>query len=397
MDLKSGYPYWLIKNGLTDTYPGLRQNHKCEVLIIGGGISGALSAYHLCNAGFDVTIVDRRHFGIGSTCASTALIQYETDDEFTTLVNKYGEEKATSIHQLTLKAVNDLGTLIKKNKIDCEYKQRSSLYFASRIKDKKRLIADFEARTKAGFSLELWDQKMIESKFPFTASAAIWSRNGAELDALKLTNSLLKIISNKGASLFNRTNIVKIIKTKNKFVVTTDSGKIIKAKHVVVASGYESEQFLSKKYSTLHSTYALISEPVAPSHLWYQSCLIWETARPYSYLRTTSDNRIIIGGKDEPFYNPLKRDAMMKKKNKDLIHTYSKMFPDTKIISDFSWTGTFAETKDSLPYIDKRYGINYILGFGGNGITFSQMAGALLPDLIKGRTNPDLKLFSFQR
>ena len=397
MNLKSGYPFWLLKNGLPHTYPSLKTDHHCEVLIIGGGISGVLTAYHLANAGLEVTVVDGRHFGTGSTCASTALIQYETDAHLTELSEKYGKIKATRCLELTQSAVNDLGKIIDKNHIECEYKKRDSLYLASTKKDLLKITEEYEARTAAGFELEWWDTSKIESRFPFSASGAIWSQNGAELNALKLTYSLLKIISPKGVSLYDGTKVVQIHKRKGKFEITTANEIKIHCKHVVVTCGYESESFLPKKVSTLNSTYAVVSEPVLPSSLWYRSCLIWETARPYLYMRTTTDNRIIIGGKDEPFYNPQKRDALLNQKTKDLTKSFSKKFPDISFHPEFTWTGTFAETKDSLPYIDKYRGLIYVMGFGGNGITYSQMAGKLVTDIINGKNNPDLALFAFNR
>ncbi|MBL0341366.1 MAG: FAD-binding oxidoreductase [Bacteroidetes bacterium] len=397
MNLKSGYPYWLLKHGLPNTYPSLKKNHKCEVLVIGGGISGVLTAYHLTKAGMEVTQVDGRHFGTGSTCASTALIQYETDRHLTDLAEMYGKDKAIKCHELTLTAVNDLSKLIKLHNIECEFKNRDSLYLASTLKDKAKLTREYEARLEAGFELELWDKAKIESKFPFSAPAAIWSKNGAELNALKLTYALLKINSRLGVSLFDGTRVVQINKTKGKYEATTNHDTKIQCRHIVIACGYESELFLQNKISSLNSTYALVSEPVLPSDLWYRSCLIWETARPYIYMRTTSDNRIVVGGKDEPFYNPKKRDSLLNKKTKDLTRSFVKKFPTVPFFPEFTWTGTFAETKDSLPYIDKYRGLIYVMGFGGNGITYSQMAGKLVADIIKGKNNPDLELFAFNR
>lgn len=46
------------------------------------------------------------------------------------------------------------------------------------------------------------------------------------------------------------------------------------------------------------------------------NALIWETATPYIYLRTTSDNRILMGGKDIPFSNPVRRDNLLMRKAK---------------------------------------------------------------------------------
>ena len=45
MDLRSGHPYWLLKNGLLASYPPLRRPETCDVAVLGGGVTGALVAY----------------------------------------------------------------------------------------------------------------------------------------------------------------------------------------------------------------------------------------------------------------------------------------------------------------------------------------------------------------
>jgi hypothetical protein len=70
MELVAGYPFWFIKSGLPYQYPKLLENVKCQAAIIGGGISGALTAYHLINAGIECILVDGRTIGLGCTCAS---------------------------------------------------------------------------------------------------------------------------------------------------------------------------------------------------------------------------------------------------------------------------------------------------------------------------------------
>jgi len=63
MELVAGYPYWLIKSGFPCQYPKLLEQARSEAVIIGGGISGALTAYHLINAGVDCLLVDGRTVG----------------------------------------------------------------------------------------------------------------------------------------------------------------------------------------------------------------------------------------------------------------------------------------------------------------------------------------------
>ena len=86
MDLRSGHPFWLLKNGLLADYPSLKHDESCEVAIIGGGITGALVAYYLTKEGVETVLVDKRDIGAGSTAASTALLQYEIDTELHDLI-----------------------------------------------------------------------------------------------------------------------------------------------------------------------------------------------------------------------------------------------------------------------------------------------------------------------
>jgi glycine/D-amino acid oxidase-like deaminating enzyme len=107
----------------------------------------------------------------------------------------------------------------------------------------------------------------------------------------------------------------------------------------------------------------------------------------------------MVGGFDEPFQDPKRRDKLMEKKNEAIIKRFKKLFPDSKIEIDFYWCGTFGETKDGLPFIGEHKDhpdMYFALGYGGNGITFSVIAAEMIKDLYLG--NPtDSDLFAFDR
>jgi len=71
VDLKSGYPFWAIRNGLMHAFPRLERDLRCEIVVIGGGISGALIADELAAHGHEVAVIEQRDIGWGSTAAST--------------------------------------------------------------------------------------------------------------------------------------------------------------------------------------------------------------------------------------------------------------------------------------------------------------------------------------
>jgi len=158
---------------------------------------------------------------------------------------------------------------------------------------------------------------------------------------------------------------------------------------IVNASGYDITEFVDKKIVKLNSIYALASEHIqSPVPVWKDKTLLWNTADPYLYMRLTKDSRVIIGGRDEEFYNSSKRDKLIKKKSSLLKKDFSKLFPEIELIPEFSWAGTFGNTKDALPYIgayNKIPHTYYALGFGGNGITFSLIAAEIIRDMITGK------------
>jgi len=88
MNLTSSHPFWAVCNGLPESYPSLKQDVSCDVVVIGGGITGALVALHLTEAGTKTLVIDKRDIGTGSTSASTALLQYEIDLPLRELIKK---------------------------------------------------------------------------------------------------------------------------------------------------------------------------------------------------------------------------------------------------------------------------------------------------------------------
>ena len=400
MNLTSGYPYWLINSGLPVNYPKLEQSVKTDVAIIGGGISGALTAYYLVNAGLNCIVVDARTVGLGSTCASTSLLQYELDKPLCELENQIGLQAAVRAYKSCSESIDTLQSISQKIKFTLFEKQKS-LFFAAHKKDKKLIEKEFLVRKKSGFQVQLLDEKEIHQQFGFSSPAAILSEQGATTDAYMFTHALLKASVIKGLQVFDRTVISRIEYKKKGVELITEKGHIVTANKIVNASGYEITEFLEKKIVKLNSTYALASENIqSPIPAWKDKTLLWNTADPYLYMRLTTDNRIIIGGRDEEFYSPLKRDKLIGKKSALLKSDFSKLFPAIELIPEFCWTGTFGTTKDALPYIgtySKTPHTYYALGFGGNGITFSVIAAEIICDMITGKKNKDALLYSFNR
>jgi len=400
MKLSSGYPFWLIKDGLPFNYSKLEESIQTDVVILGGGISGALVAFYLISAGVNCVVVDARTIGLGSTCASTSLLQYEIDTPLCKLKSMVGLKNAIRSYQLCAESIYTIESIAKKLNYK-EFNLKDSLYYAAFKKDISFLKEEFAIRKQSGFEVSYLDQKEIMSEFNIAVPGAILSQCGGEINAYSFTHALHQYGIKEGLKVYDRTPVKKIQHNKNGIILNSENGNTIKAKKLVYATGYESINFIKEKIVDLHSTYATVTEQANnKTEFWKDNAIIWNTANPYLYMRTTTDKRIIVGGRDEVFFNSEKRDKLIDKKRNLLVSDFNRVFPDIEFKPEFSWTGTFGATMDGLPYIGEYQSLPnsyFSLGFGGNGITFSLIAAQIITDLITGKKNKDAEIFSFKR
>lgn len=402
MDLRTGTPVWLLEPGALPGWPDLEASRDAEVVVIGAGISGALAALHLSEAGLDVLVLDRREAGRGSTAASTSLLQYEIDTSLVELRSKIGHDAAARAYQRSARAVERLGALTESLDGDSGFAWRPSLYLGVTREDAVQLEAEARARSECGLDVELLDARDIRDRFPFQRPAAIRSVLAAEADALRLTLLLLRKAELLGATIRTGagSEVVAMNRGSSSPVLTTSAGHAVRARNVVFATGYESECYLPRPVGKLFSTYAMATEPEESLDGWEDRCLIWETSRPYLYLRTTPSGRVLVGGEDERISDADARDALIERKCSDLARRARGIWPSFKLEPACAWGGFFGETPDGLPVIGCPPGMPgayFALGYGGNGITFSLIAAEIITGAITGRPDPDAELFSFGR
>lgn len=401
MDLHSGLAFWLVKNQLYDYFHPLEKKHKTEVAIIGSGITGSLVAHELGKAGIQVSVFDKRTIGTGSTVASTAQLQYEIDVPLSKMVDIVDESIAVKAYHASLQSIKDIGKVLKEAKVDADYKNVSSVWLASYKKDLKLLEKEFAIREKYHLPVSYLDEQQVKKQHHIDAPGALKNSEAAQMDAYAAATGLLKHHLAKGElELFTHTRITKWQEVKNGYELQTENGQTIQCKYVVIAAGFEAGQFLPKEVMQLQSTYALISKPVHEQELWPERSLIWETKEPYFYMRTTSDNRMMIGGEDEEFKDPVKRDDLLREKIRKLEKQFHKTYPDIPFETEMAWCGTFSSTKDGLPYIGTWPGKSrmfFALGYGGNGITFSMIAAQVIRNILQGKEDEREAVFAFDR
>lgn len=400
MNLYSGTPYWMVKDALWNYSRPLCEDTHAQVVVIGGGITGALVAHELVGAGIDCCVVDKRTPGTGSSCASTALLQYEIDVPLCRMARLMPEQDAVAAYRACLEAIDDLERLFRETGVDAGFRRVPSLFYASDRAGVRLLREEYAMRRRHGLPTEYACRERVAEAVGIDVRAALMNDVSAQMDAYKAADGLLRHDLANGLRLFTHTEIVRWKRRAGGYELRTRTGRRIACEQVVVAAGFEAGPFLPKRLMQLTSTFAIASQPVEEGLLWPRRCLIWETREPYLYIRTDDNGRIIVGGEDVAADSALLRRLLLPQKARVLERKFRRLFPRIPFAAEMAWAGTFSSTRDGLPLIGamrRDPHLSFALGYGGNGITFSVIAAQILSRTLRGETDPRAHIFSPER
>lgn len=393
-DLREGDPPWrCLSRGAP---PRLARDTKCDVLVVGAGITGALMAEHLSARGHDVCVIDRERPGFGSTLASTAMLLWEIDRPLAELADFYGFETAADVYRRSHAAVQGLAGLVGALGLPCGFSPRASLYLAAGDAGPATLRAELAAREKAGLPGVFLDHPALLGAFGFDREAAILSPGSADVDPLLLAHGLCAAATKHGARFFTAE-----AKQYDGTDVETADGIAIEARHVVLATGYVMPDIVTSNLHDTGASWAIATPPQPPGALWRDRALVWEASENYLYARTTTDGRIVIGGEDETgMTDPAARAALAPQKARAILAKLQALRPQARARAERIWSGVFGTTQDGLPLVGAVPGHPRVFaayGYGGNGITFSYMASRMIAAMIEGRGEDGFDTFALDR
>ncbi len=399
LDLTTGRPVWNAYRAPPVPTQPLVRDVSADVLVVGMGISGAMVAESLTAAGYSVIMIDRRGPVLGSTPASTALVLYEIDEPLRVLTTHIGRRDAEAAWRRSRLAVANLSDRVKELAIDCGLTPRPSLLIGGDRLDAAGLQEEAAARRAAGLYAEFLSPKQLRQRYGIARDGAILSPGNLAVDPRKLAAGLLLKSQERGARCYAPAEATDIISGKKSVNVATRCGPVIKADHVVLATGYELPDIVPKGGHAITSTWAIATKPQRHA-LWPEEAFIWEASDPYLYLRSTADGRVVCGGEDEPFSDETARDALIEAKAGTIARKLAALMPALDTTPEFKWTGSFGTTRSGLPLIGrlpKHPNVFAVMGYGGNGMTYSRIAAEIVLAELSGSPDSDADLFGFVR
>lgn len=399
MNIHNGSLYWPTTTKAFEPKIAVHPLDMYDVVIVGAGMSGSLTALALAEAGLQVALLDKRVMGSGSTSANTGLLQYSNDIMLHELIDQIGEKDAVRFYQLCYEAMDHLEVVAKSLDEDPDFIRRPSLCFASEENDVEKLKAEYITLQKYNFPCDYLGRNEIASKFSFEKDGALLTLGDAEVNPLKFVQGVLRKAENLGVHLFPYTEVIDVVDVSDHLDIRT-SGQNFFAKNIVYTTGYETTPVGKRVGADINRSYVMVSNVVKDLSDWHEQALIWETQRPYLYARTCKEGRIIVGGLDEDKPEAPQSDELIMKRAENLLKQIKELFPQYDLSIDYAYAASFGESIDNLPFIgqhptkDKHY---YLLGYGGNGTVYSMLGSHILRDLLTGQKNDDAEIVQLEK
>ncbi|UXS04639.1 NAD(P)/FAD-dependent oxidoreductase [Agrobacterium tumefaciens] len=395
-DLREFRPVWMDSPRISVRTRNTASLQKYDVIIVGAGISGALVAHAVAQSGKSVLIIDKGDPVRGSSIASTAMIQHEIDVPLHQLQKMIGKADARRVWQRSAQAVLRLEEIVKSLDISCSMRRKKALYLAGNDYGSRALKMEAEARAEAGIDAKYLGPRELRECFDIERTGAILSNISASANPGQLTAGLLRHLARRKVEIVSGVEVTDMKDFSDGVVLATGSGKLLIANHAVFCTGYEFLKVLESKRHEIISTWALASDVGVRIPDWLHDHIVWEASDPYLYLRTDQPGRLIAGGEDE--HDPLAFQDGKRLQAK----TYSIRIKLAELLNvdigqpAYRWAAAFGSTTTGLPLIGNVPGhanVYSVMGFGGNGITFSQIAADIVAAAINGVKDPDSHLF----
>ncbi|WP_414048974.1 NAD(P)/FAD-dependent oxidoreductase [Macrococcus animalis] len=397
--MHNGKVYW------PDTY--LKKSYKDEidthydVVIIGGGMSGALTAYRVAEKGYSTLLVEKDEIGSASSAANTGLMQYMSDKLLHECIKDFGELEAYHFYKASKEGLEDIEKISKLLDSRVNFITRDSLFIASTKRDKKTIKDEYEALKYFDFPVDYIDQTQLLEDYGIDKYNALITHEDAEINPYVFVNEVVKLAhSNYHLDVMEQTELIKYKKVDNQ-IECQFNNQTITADKLIMTTGYANNK-ITKRYINREefvASYAVVTEPIDEKEFWKDKVMIWESARPYLYIRHVPGNRVLIGGLDEKT-DKIPNEKHIQKQGKRLIKALNKLYPELELTIEYAYGARFGETKDGKPFIGKIeedaevYGL---YGYGGNGTVYSSFGSKLLLDMIEGKYNPLSEIFKLKR
>jgi len=401
--------FWLLTAGPYTPNPPLVGEERADVAILGAGFTGLSAALHLKEAepGLKVVVLEQAFVGYGASGrnAGFAMTLFGLTLSLTAL--RFGRQAAAEAHHYMERAVDYVGELVGRYRIECDYERPGFLRVATSPAYVRRIQHEIELAARLGLEgIEWLDAAALREQVHSPLYlGAWWEPRCALLNPAKYVRGLKRAAEEQGARIYEGTPVLAVERRPDGFRLRTPQGSVHAAKIVFATNAYSHLLPPLRRKQVPAFTYIVLTEPLAPERLapigWRNRQGIEDARNLVHYYRLTPDNRLLMGGGDVgvPFGRRMDLDAN-ERIFRELEAYIPRVFPSLRGVRiEARWGGPVSVTVDMAPaigFVGDRRAV-YALGCIGHGVALTTMNGQIIRDLILERRTALTDLFFVSR
>ena len=371
--------------------------HEAKVVVIGGGISGCSTAYHLADNGWNTVLIERDVLTSGTTWHAAGMVtQLGTTPQI------------TKIRKNSVKFYNDLK---KITGLDTSFKQTGTINIATTKSRHQEFMRQKTMSKLFNLDIDVIDKKKFKTLYPIANNkdvlSGLYIPEDGQADPEILTKNISIAAKNKGVKIIEKCKLEKILKRENQIRGVKTNLGTINCEYIVLCAGMWSRQI---------GEAAGVSIPLYPNEHFYMITedyknlpRVLPTFRdPDTYLYAREYHGKMMLGIFEPnAKNAFKKTGKVpnnfsfgefkvdKKYIKMLHQLAAKRMPAIKNLTiEKYFSGPESFTPDSnflLGETEEIKNFYVCCGFNSIGIGSSGGAGKAIAEwMIKGHTDQDL-------
>jgi glycine/D-amino acid oxidase-like deaminating enzyme/nitrite reductase/ring-hydroxylating ferredoxin subunit len=383
-------PFWLDA-AEPRRFPQLDRDLHVEIAIVGAGITGLTAAYLLAASGHSVAVFDRARVADRDSGHTSGHLTMVCDRRLSSLVRWWGRDRARSVWDAGLTAIERIESIVRGDQIDCGF-QYVPGYLHAVDGDSERDGGPKAFEDEATLAIDLGFDAAFVDDMPFIGGpAAAFERQG-RIHVSRYLAGLGRAIGQHGGQIFEHSEIESAAPDPRSIRVndrTVFCDRIVLATHMPIVG-------LAPKSDTarLQSKLAPYTSYVVAGRIGkgeVPDALLWDTADPYHYCRIephANHDVVIFGGEDHKTGQASNTAGCLNR----LEEALAGLVPGIEITH--RWSGQVIETPDGLPYIGEFASCQFVAtGFSGNGLTFGTLSGMMALDWVEGRANEWRSIF----
>jgi gamma-glutamylputrescine oxidase len=373
--------------------PALASDTRCEVAVVGGGITGMCAALRLAERGVDVALVESEFCGSGASGRNAGHVTPTIGKDLASLIRQSGRERAARLVQFAERGVEAFEEAIARRGIDCEYVRSGNLIAGVHPRHREPLRASAEAASALGVKTRFVDEgEMRERGLPPAFRFGLLEGCGGHIHPGKYALGLRRALLASGARVYEQTP-VRALHLRGEPRAETSRGSLHARKLLLCTNAYTPVTLGLLRSKTVPVRVTLFATRPLTEHEratlgWRGGEGIYTAHEILENYRIAADGRLIGGTKDVnlAFGNRLpaaQQDETIRK----LERAFRERFPTLASVPiDRYWGGWIALTIDNLPIhgtlADGK--AIYFGGCNGHGVPTCTMMGAALADEALG-------------